>query len=208
MFRNIKNYFNKKSLKDEKYSYLFDECLEKDEFICFDCETTGLDPEIDDIVSIGAVLIKNNTIVSSKKFVRFVKPKFCSLSEAAIKVHHIRECDLEDAFDIDDVVLEFLDFVGNRPLVGYFLDFDMKMVNKYLKPLLGINLPNKTYEVSSIYHDFKMELIPQGFIDLRFNTILDELELPSFGVHDSFNDALMTAMIFLKLKNYPNVKIK
>src|SRR5574344_664850 len=207
MFRDIKNYFNKKNLKDEKYSFLFNEEI-KGEYICFDCETTGLDPEIDDIVSIGAVLIKDNTIVSSKKFVRYVKPKFCSLNENSIKVHHIRECDLEDAYDIDDVVLEFAEFIGSRTLVGYFLDFDIKMVNKYLKPLIGVNLPNKTIEVSEIYHDFKIELIPQGFIDLRFNTIMQELELPIFGVHDSFNDALMTAMIFLKLKNYPNVKIK
>ena len=207
MFRNIKNYFNKKNLNDEKYSFLFDKPL-ADEYICFDCETTGLNPEIDDIVSIGAVLIKDNTIVSSKRFVRYVKPKSCNLSENSIKVHHIRECDLKDALDIEDVVLEFLDFIGNRTLVGYFLNFDIRMVNKYLKPKIGINLPNKTIEVSAVYHDFKIELIPQGFIDLRFNTILEELDIPSFGVHDSFNDALMTAMIFLKLKNTPNVKIK
>ena len=206
MFRNIKNYFNKKNLNDEKYSFLFDKPL-ADEYICFDCETTGLNPEIDDIVSIGAVLIKDNIIVSSKRFVRYVKPKSCNLSENSIKVHHIRECDLEDALDIENVVLEFIDFIGNRTLVGYFLDFDIRMVNKYLKPKIGINLPNKTIEVSAVYHDFKIELIPQGFIDLRFNTILEELDIPSFGVHDSFNDALMTSMIFLKLKNTPNVKI-
>ena len=206
MFRNIKNYFNKKNLNDEKYSFLFDKPL-ADEYICFDCETTGLNPEIDDIVSIGAVLIKDNIIVSSKRFVRYVKPKSCNLSENSIKVHHIRECDLEDALDIENVVLEFIDFIGNRTLVGYFLDFDIRMINKYLKPKIGINLPNKTIEVSAVYHDFKIELIPQGFIDLRFNTILEELDIPSFGVHDSFNDALMTSMIFLKLKNTPNVKI-
>ena len=200
MFRNIKNYFNKKNLKDEKYSFLFDEPI-KNEYICFDCETTGLDPEIDDIVSIGAVLIKDNTIISSKRFIRYVKPKSCNLSEKSIKVHHIRECDLEDAFEIEEVILEFLNFIGNRTLVGYFLDFDLKMVNKYIKPQIGITLPNKTIEVSELYHDFKIELIPQGFIDLRFNTILQELELPSFSTHDAFNDALMTAMIFIKLKN-------
>ena len=200
MFRSFKNYFNKKNLKDEKYSFLFDEPI-KNEYICFDCETTGLDPEIDDIVSIGAVLIKDNTIISSKRFIRYVKPKSCNLSEKSIKVHHIRECDLEDAFEIEEVILEFLNFIGNRTLVGYFLDFDLKMVNKYIKPQIGITLPNKTIEVSELYHDFKIELIPQGFIDLRFNTILQELELPSFSTHDAFNDALMTAMIFIKLKN-------
>lgn len=206
MFRTISNYFNKKNLKDEKYSYLFENPLE-DEYVCFDCETTGLNPKIDDIISIGAVIIKNNTIVSSKKFVKFIKPK-TKLQEEAIKVHHIRVCDLEDAEDIDIVIEEFLEFIGNRKLVGYFLEFDIAMINKYLKPKLGINLPNKAYEVSAIYHDYRIELIPQSNIDLRFNTIMDELQIPHMGKHDAFNDALMTAMMFVKLKNLSKVKIK
>ena len=205
MFRSIKNYFNKKNLKDSNYLYLFDE-PNNEEYICFDCETTGLNPKVDDIVSIGAVIIRNNTIVSSKKFVKFVKPK-TKLQAEAIKIHHIRECDLIDAEDIDKVIMEFLEFIGNRTLVGYFLEFDIEMINKYLKPKLGINLPNKALEVSAIYHDYKIERIPQSNIDLRFNTIMNELKIPSLGKHDAYNDALMTSMIFIKLKNLPKVKI-
>ena len=206
MFRAIKQYFNKKNLKDNKFEFLFDESS-NDEYVCFDCETTGLNPKIDDIVSIGAVIIKNNTIISSKKFVKFVKPK-TKLQAEAIKIHHIRECDLEDAEDINDVVLEFLHFIGNRTLVGYYLEFDVAMVNKYIKPKLGITLPNKLIEVSAVYHDFKMELIPQGHIDLRFNSIMEELNIPSLGKHDAYNDAIMTSMIFIKLKNSSKVKLK
>ena len=65
MFRNISNYFNKKNLKDKKYSFLFDKTIQN-EYVCFDCETTGLNPKIDDIISIGAVIIKNNTINNNK----------------------------------------------------------------------------------------------------------------------------------------------
>jgi DNA polymerase III subunit epsilon len=205
MFRLVKNYFNKKNLKDKNYKYLFDDST-IDEYVCFDCETTGLNPKKDDIISIGAVIIKNNTIVSSKKFVRFVKPK-TKLQAEAIKIHHIRVCDLEDAEDIDDVIEEFINFIGNRPLVGYYLEFDVAMINKYLKPKLGITLPNKMYEVSAIYHDYKIGIIPQSHIDLRFNTIMEDLKIPSLGKHDAYNDAIMTAMIFLKLKNTPKVKI-
>lgn len=206
MFRAIKQYFNKKNLKDNKFEFLFDKSS-NDEYVCFDCETTGLNPKIDDIVSIGAVIIKNNTIISSKKFVKFVKPK-TKLQAEAIKIHHIRECDLEDAEDINDVVLEFLHFIGNRTLVGYYLEFDVAMINKYIKPKLGITLPNKLIEVSAVYHDFKMELIPQGHIDLRFNSIMEELNIPSLGKHDAYNDAIMTSMIFIKLKNSSKVKLK
>ena len=206
MFNKIINYFNKKNLKDDKYLYLFDKPVDN-EFVCFDCETTGLNPLEDDIISIGAVIIKNNTIVSSKKFVRFIKPE-TKLQVEAIKVHHIRECDLAEAEDIDTVIEEFLEFIGNRKLVGYYLEFDIAMINKYLKPKLGIKLPNKAYEVSAIYHDYKIELIPQSNIDLRFDTILKELKIPSLGKHDAYNDAIMTSMMFLKLKNISKVKIK
>lgn len=206
MFKKIKNYFNKKNLKDEKYLYLFDEptC---DEYVCFDCETTGLDVQNDDIISIGAVIIKDNTILSSKKFIRFVKPK-TKLQEEAIKVHHIREMDLDDAEDINRVIEEFLEFIGNRKLVGYFLEFDIAMINKYIKPKLGITLPNREYEVSAIYHDYKIEMIPQSNIDLRFDTLMKDLKIPAMGKHDAYNDAIMTAMMFIKLKNQPKVKIK
>lgn len=206
MFRQISNYFNQKSLKDKKYSYLFD-APTHNEYVCFDCETTGLDPKKDDIISIGAVIIKDNMIVSSKKFVRYVKPK-TKLQADAIKVHHIREMDLEDADEIDDVIEEFLDFIGNRTLVGYFLEFDVAMINKYLKPKLGIKLPNKIHEVSAIYYDYKIEAIPQGNVDLRFDTIMNELQIPAMGKHDAYSDAVMTALIFIKLKNLPKVKIK
>jgi len=205
MFKKITNYFNRKKLKDEKFSFVFDAPIEG-EYVCFDCETTGLDPKTDDIISIGAVIIKDNMIVSSKKFVKFVKPK-TKLQADAIKVHHIRECDLEDAEDIDEVIEEFLEFIGSRTLVGYYLEFDIAMINKYLKPKLGISLPNKIHEVSAIYYDYKIEAIPQGNVDLRFDTIMSDLNIPTMGKHDAYNDALMTSLIFIKLKNLPKVKI-
>ncbi|WP_324170946.1 3'-5' exonuclease [Sulfurimonas sp.] len=206
MLKKIQNYFNKKKLTNDKYLYLFDKPHE-DEYVCFDCETTGLDRVNDDIISIGAVIIKNNTIIASKKFVKFVKPK-TKLQSEAIKVHHIRECDLDNAENIDEVIYDFLEFIGNRTLVGYFLEFDIAMVNKYTKKAIGITLPNKALETSEIYYDWKIETIPQGNIDLRFDTIIKELKLPKLSKHDAFNDALMTSMIFLKLKNQSKVKIK
>lgn len=86
MFETIKQYFNKKNLKDDKYSYLFDK-YNGDEYVCFDCETTGLNPKNDEIISIGAIIIKGNTILHSKKFERFCKTEQ-SLDEESIKIHH------------------------------------------------------------------------------------------------------------------------
>jgi len=199
MFESIKRYLNRKNLKDENFAYLFDE-YDGDEFVCFDCETTGLDPKKDEIISIGAIIIKGNEILHSKKFERFCKTEK-PLDEESIKIHHIRECDIENALDIDTVIDEFLEFVGNRPCVGYYLEFDMAMVNRYIKPKIGINLPNKRYEVSGMYYDKMIKKYQNGNIDLRFDVMMDKLGLPRLGKHDAINDVIMTSMIFLKLRS-------
>ena len=200
MFRSISNFFAKKALTDRNFEYLFDN-YDGDEFVCFDCETTGLNPKIDDIISIGAVKINKNKILTSQKFERLAKPVKKQLDGESIKIHRIRSCDLENAEEIQKVIYDFLDFVGNRPLVGYFLEFDVAMINKYTKNFIGINLPNKQIEVSALYYDKKIGAIPQGNVDLRFDTIMKELNLPLMGKHDALNDAIMTSMIFIKLTN-------
>jgi len=93
-----------------------------------------------------------------------------------------------------------LRFIGSKALIGYYLEFDVAMINRYIQPWLGITLPNKQIEVSALYFDKKINLIPQGNIDLRFDTIIRNLNVPNMGQHNAVNDAIMTAMIYLKLK--------
>ena len=200
MFSFVSNFIkdrDKKRVKDKKFEFLFDEEIDG-EVVVFDTETTGLDTKNDDILSIGAVIVKDNKILTSKTFEVFIKNSG-EISSKSIEIHRIRPCDLQDAKSIDEAIDEFLHFIGSRKLVGYYLEFDIAMINKYIKPSLGITLPNKTVEVSEIYFDKTIALIPQGNIDLSFDTILQKCEVPNMGAHNAVNDAIMTAMIYLKL---------
>jgi len=199
MFKNLTTHFNRKKLKDEKYAFLFDEAP-KDEYIVYDTETTGLNPKVDEILSIGALRIKGDKIITSQKFELFVKPDK-KISQESIKIHKIRNIDLENGSKPQESIEKFLHFIGSRPLIGYYLEFDVKMINKYLKPYLGIKLPNKQIEVSKIYYNKKIKSMPDGQINLRFNSIMNDLDLPIFGKHDAINDAIMTAMMYIKLKH-------
>ncbi|EQB35600.1 DNA polymerase III subunit epsilon [Sulfurimonas hongkongensis] len=196
--QKMKTKANRSRLKEKKYEFLFQEDL-SGEYVVFDTETTGLNPKKDEIVSIGAVKVKNNKILTSQTFEVFIKNS-CEMSSKSIEIHRIRPIDLENAKTTEVAIREFLDFIGSRPLVGYYLEFDVSMINKYIKPMLGITLPNKKIEVSEIYFDETISLIPQGNIDLRFDTILKNCGVPNMGAHNAVNDAIMTAMIFLKLK--------
>ena len=189
---------NLSKLTDDEFKFLFDENQSNDEFIVFDTETTGLNPKKDEILSIGAVKIKGNKILTSETFEVYLKP-LKSISLKSIEIHGIRPCDLHNATNTEQGIKEFLNFIGSRPLIGYYLEFDVAMINKYIKPMLGIKLPNKMIEVSEIYFEKRIRLIPQGNIDLRFDTILKNCSIPNMGVHNSVNDAIMTAMIYLNL---------
>lgn len=188
---------NRKNLKDKNFEFLFEEDT-SGEFVVIDTETTGLNPKKDEILSIGAVKIKENKILTSQTFEVFLKNSK-EISSNSIKIHRIRPFDLRDAKTTKEGIVEFLNFVGSRPLIGYYLEFDVSMINKYTKEMLGITLPNKMIEVSEIYFDKSISLIPQGNIDLRFDTILKNCNIPNMGAHNAVNDAIMTAMIYLKL---------
>lgn len=199
VLENLKKEFLKRRLKDKKYLFLFDD-PPKNEYVAFDTETTGLNPEKDDILSIGAVKIKDNRILLNERFYLIVKPEK-ELKEETIKIHGLRKKDVENGIPIKEAIEQFLHFIGSRPLVGYYIDFDVAMVNKYTKKIIGTSIPNKKIEVSGLYYDYKIGKIPQGFVDLKFDSIIKDLKIPSFGKHDSLNDAIMTALIFIKLKN-------
>jgi DNA polymerase-3 subunit epsilon len=198
MLRSLQQWFGRRNLKSEEYAFLFEPPQDL-ELICFDCETTGLNPKKAELLSIGAVKIKGNTILTSQKLELFIKPR-TEINEVSIKIHRLRHCDLEHGLSPNEAILRFLHFIGSRPLVGYFLEFDVAMINKYLKPLLGITLPNQQFEVSGLYYNHRQNVLHPVHVDLRFDAILADLDIPVLGKHDAFNDALMTAMIYVKLQ--------
>lgn len=204
MFQNFFRNLNKKKLKDQKYNFLFDEPIPH-EYVCLDCETSGLNPRKDEILSIGAVHIKNNKVLMRKTFNIFVKPSK-KIAAESIKIHLLRPVDLENAKDPKDAILELLEFIGSRPIVGYYIKFDIAMISKYTKEYIGIKIPNETIEVSSMYYKTRKKTTEYEFIDLKFDTIMKELDIPRLGKHDALNDAIMTSMIFLKLRDLTPAK--
>ena len=204
MIEKLKHKYKKSRLTNEDFSSLFDTPTE-DEFVSFDCETTGLDTKKDEILSIGAVKIVNEKITLSNSFECFVKPTQ-EIGTKSITIHHIRPCDIYDSMEAKVAIEEFLHFIGNRTLIGYYIKFDIAMINKYAKVLIGTTIPNKSIELSTLYYKRYQKKSSHEFVDLKFDTIMEKLDLPKLGQHDALNDAVMSAMMYLKLKNMPEYK--
>lgn len=155
MFKNFFRNLQKKKLLNKEFEYLFDE-EPKNEYVCLDCETTGLNPKKDEILSIGAVIIKENKVLMSKTFNIYVKPSD-NISTQSILIHRIRPIDLENAIDPEEAIYELLKFIGSRVIVGYYIKFDIAIISRYTKKYIGIKLPNSSIEVSSMYYRTKKE---------------------------------------------------
>jgi len=190
-------------LADPSFAFMYDP-PPPDEWVALDCETTGLNVHKDQIVSIGAVRIVKNRLVTSRRLELLVRPER-ALSAASVRVHRLRERDVAQGVDREQAMRRLLEFIGSRPIVGYYLEFDVAMLNRELWPILGVGLPQAKIEVSAMYYDFKNRQLPPhergGTIDLRFATMMNQLELPLRDAHDALNDAVMAGLAFIKLRH-------
>jgi DNA polymerase III subunit epsilon len=191
-------------LGDAAFRFMFD-APPTNEWVALDCETTGLNVRSDEIISIGAVRIVGNRIMTSERLELLVRPER-GVSSESVRIHRLRERDVAEGLPIDEALRRLMHFIGSRPLVGYYLEFDVAMLNRALFPMLGQGLPQPKIEVSGLYYDYKFRQLSahqhqsNPTIDLRFATMMNDLGLPLRDAHDALNDAVMAALAFVKLR--------
>lgn len=198
MFERFLRARARKQLTDPHYDFLFDEV--PGEWVSFDCETTGLDVKEAEILSIGAVKIRGGKVLASESFYVLVKPEN-PMKAANISVHGLRPKDLSDGIPVGEAVKQFLEFAGGRGLVGYYLEYDTAMINKFMKPMLGIKLPNRQTDVADLFRRWQnRQNAQEDYVDLRMDSMFKKLKLPDLPRHNALNDAINTALMYLLLK--------
>ena len=203
-WRALQRRWHQHQLADSEFRFLL-EPPPPNEWVSLDCETTGLNVRTDEIISIGAVKVVGQRVMTSERLELLVRPER-GVSAESVRIHRLREQDVAEGLPIDEAMRRLLRFIGSRPLVGYYLEFDVAMLNRAVKPLLGMGLPQEQIEVSALYYDYKFAQLPpyqqqdNAYIDLRFATLMQDLKLPVRDAHDALNDAVMAALAFIKLR--------
>ena len=191
-------------LGDERFRFMWD-APPPEEWVALDCETTGLSVHRDEIISIGAVRIVGDRILTSERLQLLVRPSRRRISVDSMRVHGLRERDVVEGLDPDEAMMALMRFIGSRPIVGYYLEFDVAMIDRAVFPRLGVGLPQRKIEVSAMYYDWQRRQLPPYYepaqIDLRFATMMRALELPMEAAHDALSDAVMAALAFIKLRH-------
>jgi DNA polymerase III subunit epsilon len=194
----IRRHYWHNKLKGSPYQPLFSLPHQEEELVSLDCETTSLDPKRAELVSIAATKIIGNRIITSQPFdVRLRAPQ--SLDSQSVRIHKIRHNDLTNGLTEQEALTKLIDFMGNRPLVGYHIRYDKTILDMACHKHLGFPLPNRLIEVSQIYHDQLEKQLPNAYFDLSLDAICRHLNLPLQNKHDALQDSITAALVYVRL---------
>ena len=161
-----------------------------DEYVAFDLETTGLSSANDRIIEIGAVVMKNGEELD--RFQTFVDPQR-PLEKKIVELTGITDEMLKGAPKIEEVLPEFLKFIGNRVLVAHNSDFDTGFIRA---ECARQGLPY-TYTAADTLI-LSQNMLPQ-LNKFKLDIVSNALSLPDFNHHRAADDAVTCGLIMHRL---------
>lgn len=173
---------------DRRYADLSSLELGRLEYVVVDTETTGLKPDRDEIVQIGAVRIVDGRVLDGDSFERLVNPGR-PIPPASTRFHGLTDDMVAGAPAIAEIVEEFRDYAGDAVLIGHNIAFDLAFLNR-------------TQEIGNPTLD-TMLLSVGAFPDRRGHTLDDLARLyrePVRGRHTALGDADLTARLFVRMQ--------
>ncbi len=101
-------------------------------YIAFDIETTGLSPEENEIIEIGALKVRDGKV--QERFMEFIKPRL-PIPANITGITGITNDMVEDARGREQVIPDFLQFCGQDILIGHNVLFDYSFVKRSAESL-------------------------------------------------------------------------
>lgn len=191
------------SLREQKGKSLIDI---PNNYVVFDIETTGLDPEFDEIIEIGAVKIKDGIKIDT--FNSLIKPEY-EIDEFITELTGITNGMVENAPSIDEVLPKFMDFIRDYIIIGHNVNFDINFIYDNLEEL---NIPPITNDFVDTLR-ISRRLIPE-LKHHKLSDLANYFNIDTNGSHRSLKDVEITlevlknlnTMIIEKHQNMDNFK--
>ncbi|NOZ71117.1 MAG: DEAD/DEAH box helicase family protein [Chloroflexi bacterium] len=156
-------------------------------YVAVDLETTGLDPEKDTILELGAVRFRDGEILET--FSQVVNPNR-PVSRFIQQLTGISQAEAEAAPYLSSVASAFRRFIGDHPLVGHNIAFDAAFLRSHnlyrLNPLID------TWELAVI--------LLWGLPSYKLGRVAEHLGIDLVDAHRAFADAEATMYVFEALR--------
>ncbi len=158
-------------------------------FVVFDLETTGLSPNVHQIIEIGAVKVTDGKITD--RFSAFVNPKV-PIPYAIEELTGIRDDMVVNEPDITEILPRFMEFCGDSIMVAHNAEFDMGFIRKNCEEQ---GLPCEFTVIDTVA--VARFLLP-WLNRFKLDTVAKELKIRLENHHRAVDDAGCTAEIFVK----------
>ncbi|MCI9076314.1 MAG: PolC-type DNA polymerase III [Dorea sp.] len=161
----------------------------EDTFVVFDLETTGFSPISDRIIEIGAVKVEQGRI--TERFSSFVNPKI-PIPFKITQLTSINDSMVMDAPDIEAVLPQFLDFVGDAVLVAHNAGFDVSFIEQNMR------YQDMTPDLTSVDTVAMARILMPTLAKFKLNVVAKALNISLENHHRAVDDAGAAAEIFVK----------
>ncbi len=178
-----------------KPGVLGDGPLHNQRWVVVDLETSGLNLNRDQVLSIGAVVIEDGAVDFSQLFERTLHRTDTKLSPSVL-IHGLGPSAIAAGSDPVEALLDFMAFVGDSPLLAFHAPFDQHMLGRALKDSLGYRLTHTFLDVAEI----APLLCPEAHIrEAGLDDWIHHFNLQVGERHHASADALATAELMLIL---------
>ncbi len=164
-----------------------------DEYCVVDIETTGLSPEWDNIIEIGAVRYSKGQ--EAGRFQSLLKPPVQDdgtyIDDFICELTGITNEMLANAPEPPAVLDAFADFLRDDLIVGYNVGFDVNFLYDSFRETLGRYLSNNYIDAMRISRKLYPEMVHH-----RLKDMLDKFEIPQEHAHRALFDVEATKKCF------------
>lgn len=169
--------------------------IEKEVFVCLDCETTGLDPHEDRIIEVAATRFSLDAV--SMQYESLIDPQR-PIPESSIVFHHITENMIAGKPTIKAVLPELLSLIGPHIIVGHGVEFDIQLlINAAERHGIPCTLQKNrfldTLRMARLYGESPVNSLEQ----LRRHFNIEEE-----GAHRAMNDVIVNMEVFKRLAKF------
>lgn len=166
--------------------------IEKQKFVCIDCETTGLDANKDQVIEVAVMVFDAGEIYVEME--TLVNPD-CEIPETSIAIHHITADMVKDKPCISEVLPGILQLIGNHIIVGHGVGFDIEILanaaDRFGVPCtIRRNVFLDTLRMARLYGESPVNSLEH--LRKHFN-------IPVKGAHRAMSDVIVNREVFLHL---------
>jgi DNA polymerase-3 subunit epsilon len=166
------------------------------EFVALDLETTGLDPNRDEILSIGLVSLKAGRIDLATAAHYLVAPMQVIPERSAV-IHQITDDAAAQGGALADVVPLILARLAGRVLLGHHVRVEREFLDAACRRLYGSGFLVPLSDTEALVRRW-LEQRNQTVSgrELRLHALRGRYGLPRYKAHNALTDALATAELF------------